>query len=131
MVGPRSSGAVVGGRGGGSINTEYSVEGSASWTPDIWGRGIRRQIESNVAAAQVSAADLANATLSAQATLAIAYVNLRFEDSLQKLLTETVAEFQRALDITRNQYRAGTASSADVVTAPRRRRKLQTHAGRS
>jgi NodT family efflux transporter outer membrane factor (OMF) lipoprotein len=114
--GVTSSGAVAGGRGSGSINTQYSVEGSASWTPDIWGK-IRRQIESNVAAAQVSAADLANATLSAQATLAIAYVNLRFEDSLQKLLTETVAQFQHALDITRNQYRAGTASSADVVTA--------------
>jgi NodT family efflux transporter outer membrane factor (OMF) lipoprotein len=114
--GATSSGAVVGGRGGGSINTEYSMEGSASWVPDFWGK-VRRQVESNVAAAQMSAADLANATLSAQATLAIAYVNLRFEDSLQKLLTDTVAEFQRALQITQNQYRAGTASSADVVTA--------------
>jgi NodT family efflux transporter outer membrane factor (OMF) lipoprotein len=114
--GVASSGAVVGGGGGGTIRTQYSVEGSADWTPDIWGK-IRREVESNVAAAQVSAADLANATLSAQATLAIAYVNLRFEDSLQKLLIDTVAEFQRALNITQNQYHAGTASSADVVTA--------------
>ena len=105
-----------GGRSGGITSTEYSVEGNASWSPDIWGK-IRRQIESNVAAAQVSAADLANATLSAQATLAIAYVNLRYEDSLQHLLEQTVKEYQRALDITQNQYHAGTASSADVVTA--------------
>jgi len=109
-------GGSSGGHSGGVTSTEYSVEGSASWTPDIWGK-IRRQIESNVAAAQVSAADLANATLSAQATLAIAYVNLRYEDSLQHLLTQTVAEYQRALNITQNQYHAGTASSADVVTA--------------
>jgi NodT family efflux transporter outer membrane factor (OMF) lipoprotein len=111
-----SSGAVVGGGGSGAIRTQYSLQGSADWTPDFWGK-IRRQVESNVAAAQVSAADLANATLSAQATLAIAYVNLRYEDSLQKLLTDTVAEYQHALEITQNQYRAGTASSADVVTA--------------
>jgi NodT family efflux transporter outer membrane factor (OMF) lipoprotein len=102
--------------GGGAANTEYLVEGNASWAPDIWGK-VRRQIESNQAAAQVSAADLANATLSAQGTLAVDYVNLRFEDALQHLLTDTVAEYQRALDITQNQYHAGTASSADVVTA--------------
>jgi NodT family efflux transporter outer membrane factor (OMF) lipoprotein len=55
--------------------------------------------------------------LSAQATLATDYINLRYEDSLQHLLTETVAAYQRALEITQNQYAAGTVSSADVVTA--------------
>lgn len=96
--------------------TDYTVEGSAAWAPDFWGK-IRRQVEGNVAAAQVSAADLANAMLSAQATLAIAYINLHYEDSLQQLLTQTVAEYQRALEIAQNQYRAGTASSSDYVTA--------------
>ena len=61
---------------GGRTSTTYSVEGSFSWDLDVWGR-IRRQIESDVAAAQVSAADLASATLSAQATLATAYFELR------------------------------------------------------
>jgi NodT family efflux transporter outer membrane factor (OMF) lipoprotein len=96
--------------------TIYTVEGSAVWTLDVWGR-VRRQIESNVAGAQFSAADLANAKLSAQATLATDYFDLRAEDSLAALLRETVAAFQRALDITQNQYRAGTSSSADYVTA--------------
>ena len=111
-----SSSSFGGGGGGGFTNTQYSVEGTASWSPDIWGK-IRRQIESNVASAQVSAADLANATLSAQGTLATTYMSLRYEDALEKLLTDTVAQYQRALDITQNQYRAGTTSSADVVTA--------------
>jgi NodT family efflux transporter outer membrane factor (OMF) lipoprotein len=114
--GATSTGAVVGGGGSGATHTQYTVEGSASWTPDFWGK-IRRQVESDVAAAQVSAADLENAKLSAQATLAIAYINLRFQDALQRLLTDTVSEYQRALDIAQNQYHAGTASSADVVTA--------------
>jgi NodT family efflux transporter outer membrane factor (OMF) lipoprotein len=44
-------------------------------------------------------------------------MNLRYEDSLKQLLQQTVAAYQRTLEITQNQYRAGTASSADVVTA--------------
>ena len=59
--------------------TIYTLEGSATWDLDVWGR-VRRQIESNVAGAQVSAADLANAKLSAQATLATDYFDLRAED---------------------------------------------------
>ena len=83
---------------------------------DVWGK-VRRQVESNTAGAQVSAADLANARLSAQATLAIDYFDLRAEDSLVQLLTETVAAYRRALQITQNQYRAGTTASIDYVTA--------------
>jgi NodT family efflux transporter outer membrane factor (OMF) lipoprotein len=105
-----------GGGGGRGPITNYSLEGSADWAPDVWGR-IRREVESQAAAAQVSAADLANAQLSAQATLATDYFDLRAQDSLSRLLQETVAAFRRALDITENQYRAGTISRADVVTA--------------
>ncbi|MGC1410016.1 MAG: efflux transporter outer membrane subunit [Acetobacteraceae bacterium] len=102
--------------GGGAAHTQYTVEGSISWDLDVWGR-IRRQIESQKAAAQVSAADLANARLSAQATLATDYFDLRAEDSLTDLLRQTVAAFERSLQIVQNQHAAGTVSSADVVTA--------------
>jgi NodT family efflux transporter outer membrane factor (OMF) lipoprotein len=87
-----------------------------SWDLDVWGR-VRRQVESNVAGAQVSAADLANAKLSAQATLATDYFDLRAEDALTQLLRETVEAFGRALQIAQNQYRAGTQSNVDVATA--------------
>jgi NodT family efflux transporter outer membrane factor (OMF) lipoprotein len=97
-------------------NTQYSVSGTVSWDLDVWGR-IRRQVESSTAAAQVSAADLANAKLSAQATLATDYFDLRAEDALAALLAQTVADDRRALQITENQYRAGTSSSIDYVTA--------------
>ncbi len=102
--------------GGRAPFTQYSLEGSADWAPDLWGR-IRRQVQSQAAAAQVSAADLANAQLSAQGTLATDYFDLRAEDSLTRLLQDTVAAYRRALQITENQYRAGTISRADVVTA--------------
>ena len=89
---------------------------TGAWTPDIWGK-VRRAIEENGAAAQVSAADLANATLSAQSALALAYVQLREADSLYDLLADTVKQYQRSLDITQNQYNAGTAAKSDVITA--------------
>ncbi|MGA9866202.1 MAG: efflux transporter outer membrane subunit [Acetobacteraceae bacterium] len=113
-----SSGAssFIGGGGRGAPNTQYSFEGTADWAPDLWGR-IRRQVQSQAAAAQVSAADLANAQLSAQATLATDYFDLRTEDSLTQLLQATAADYRRALQITQNQYNAGTISRADVVTA--------------
>jgi NodT family efflux transporter outer membrane factor (OMF) lipoprotein len=101
---------------GGRTTTEYTLEGTASWDLDVWGR-IRRQVESDVAAAQASAADLASARLSAQGQLATDYFELRGEDSLQQLLDRTVAEFQRALDITKNQYGVGVAARGDVVAA--------------
>jgi NodT family efflux transporter outer membrane factor (OMF) lipoprotein len=109
-----SSGSATGGSG--RSGTQYSLSGTVSWDLDVWGR-IRRQVESNTAAAQASAADLANAKLSAQATLATDYFDLRAEDSLTTLLTDTVAAYRHALQITENQYRAGTSSSIDYVTA--------------
>jgi NodT family efflux transporter outer membrane factor (OMF) lipoprotein len=94
----------------------YNPVGNATWDVDVWGR-IRRMVESEAAAAQVSAADLQNAKLSEQAALATAYFNLRATDSLKTLLDATVVEYQKTLEITRNQYNAGTVSKADVITA--------------
>jgi NodT family efflux transporter outer membrane factor (OMF) lipoprotein len=101
---------------GGGPRTSGTFEGSVSWSPDIWGK-IRRQVQSDRAAAQVSAADLANATLSEQALLATDYVDLRGADSEIALLQQTVAAYQRSLQITQNQFNAGVATPLDVITA--------------
>jgi NodT family efflux transporter outer membrane factor (OMF) lipoprotein len=108
----------TGSGGGGSAlyTTTYTGALSGAWDLDVWGK-VRRQIESNTAAAQVNAADLDNAKLSAQAQLAIAYFNLRAADSLTDLLRKTIAEYKRTLTITENQYKAGVVSRADVITA--------------
>jgi NodT family efflux transporter outer membrane factor (OMF) lipoprotein len=65
----------------------------------------------------VSAATLANAKLSAQSSLATTYYELRQTDSLHDLLADTVKQYQRSLDITGNQYHAGTAAQSDFITA--------------
>jgi len=94
----------------------YTVAGNGNWEIDLWGR-IRRTVEADAAAAQVSAADLANATLSAQIQLAVAYFNLRASDELQASLEDTLVEFRRTRDILKNQYTIGTSSRADYITA--------------
>jgi NodT family efflux transporter outer membrane factor (OMF) lipoprotein len=111
-----SSSATVVGSSKSVTTTQYTLEGTASWDLDIWGR-IRRQVQSDVAAAQVSAAHLNNATLSAQGSLATDYVELEYEDSLQDLLQATVKAYQEALRITHDQVQAGTASPSDEAAA--------------
>ncbi|MGP0106836.1 efflux transporter outer membrane subunit [Rhodoblastus sp.] len=100
----------------GFARTLFYPQGSIGWTLDIWGK-VRRQIESNVAQAQSDSALLANATLSAQAQLAVAYFNLRYEDSLRAVLLRTVKAYQETQRITQNQYNGGTVSKADLITA--------------
>jgi multidrug efflux pump len=99
-----------------TTSTSRNVEASASWDLDLWGK-VRRQVESDRAAAQASAAQLAAIRLSAQAELATDYFQLRYEDSLQRLLSNAVSGYQRSLEITRNQLAAGVAARSDVVAA--------------
>ena len=101
---------------GARVVTYDSVGASGNWQIDIWGQ-IRRTIESDAASAQASDAAVAAARLSAQATLAIDYFELRAQDSLKTLLDDTVADEQRSLQMTQNRYAYGVAAKADVVTA--------------
>ena len=65
----------------------------------------------------IGAADLAAARLSAEATLASDYIQLRVADEQQQLLARTVEGYKRALEITQNQYHVGVVAKADVITA--------------
>jgi NodT family efflux transporter outer membrane factor (OMF) lipoprotein len=112
------SGQGTGSRSGGGfvVENQFSVAGDVSWAPDIWGK-VRRTVESNVATAQADAADIAAARLSAQATLAIDYFNMRAAEEEKRLLDATADGYRRSLQITRNKYNAGTAAKTDTVTA--------------
>jgi NodT family efflux transporter outer membrane factor (OMF) lipoprotein len=94
----------------------YSVGAQASWSIDVWGR-IRRQVESDVAKAQASAADVAAARLSAQITLAEDYFQLRSAEEQVRLYKTDIEDFQNALTITQNQVKAGITTLADVYAA--------------
>ena len=96
--------------------TTVTLDTLTTWDIDVWGR-IRRTIESNVADAQASAADLANATLLAQTQLALGYFNLRAADSLQRLFDSTVNAYKRTLTITQARFDRGVVSRYDVIAA--------------
>jgi NodT family efflux transporter outer membrane factor (OMF) lipoprotein len=99
-----------------STITRVTLETTATWDVDVWGK-VRRMMESDVDLAQASAADLAGVRLLAQSQLAVAYFNLRAADSLRVLLERTVAEYKKTETITENQYQQGTVSRSDVIQA--------------
>ena len=107
---------VVGGPPGPTSTRSYQASLGASWAPDVWGR-IRRTVEGAKASAQASAADLANARLSAQSELATDYFQLRLADADKKLLTATLEGYAKSLQITQNKYKAGVSAKSDLLQA--------------
>lgn len=95
---------------------QFQFGGALTWELDVWGR-IRRTIESNVASAQASSADLSAARLSAQSSLTTNYFSLRVSDQRRKLLEESTAAYARSMQIVQNQVNAGVASRVDLTQA--------------
>jgi len=127
VVRSRSPTGVIGGTTAGRIITNRSASLNSGWEADLWGR-LRRAVESNEAGAQASAADLAAARLSAQAELASSYFQLRILDAQKQLLQDTVAAFQKSLDLTKNRYDAGVAAKVDLVQAETQLKSTQAQA---
>ncbi|QVQ25008.1 efflux transporter outer membrane subunit [Achromobacter deleyi] len=101
---------------GSNVSNQYSLTGSVSWEADVWGR-VRRSVESSEASAAASLADLGATRLSAQATLAQTYLQLRVLDEQKRLLDATVAAYEKSLQLTQNRYAVGVAGQADVAVA--------------
>ena len=99
----------------GAVNT-WNANLNTSWELDFWGK-LRRGLEASSASFQASDAQLEAAKLSARASLAQAYFNLRAADSTKKLLEDTVAAYKKSLELTENRYKAGVVPRLDVVQA--------------
>jgi NodT family efflux transporter outer membrane factor (OMF) lipoprotein len=109
----------------GGPSNEHSATLSLSWEADIWGK-LRRTVEEDRANAQASAADLANATLSAQSSLAQDYFQLRILDRRIALYQDTIQGYQRYLQIIQNKYDENIVSRADLSTG-----KTQLHSAQA
>lgn len=116
--------------GGTSVNsntsrgTAYAAGLELSWAPDLWGR-VRRQTEADQASLQASSADRAAVRLAQQVLVAQAYFQLRIIDRQNALLQQTLASYERALQLTRNQYEAGIVARADVIQSETQRESLR------
>ena len=115
------------GTGAASVGSNYSVALDLNWEIDLWGR-LRRTVEANDATTQASVADLAAARLSAQALLVQDYLLLRVQDAEIQLFRDTVAGYERSLQLTRNQYAAGIVARGDVAQAEAQLKATQAQA---
>jgi len=111
-----NSTTINGSRGARTTRTLYTLPVDVSWEIDVWGR-VRRLVEAAGTGAQAAAADLENVRLSARAELAQDYFLMRALDTDKRLLDQTVADYEKSLQMTQNRYTAGVVSRADVLQA--------------
>ncbi len=100
----------------GKTSQIYALPLDVSWTPDLFGR-IRNEVRNAQYTAQVSAADLENERLVEQADLAEYFFEIRGQDALIQIYTQTVAADQKALDYNQAQYDTGVGDQLSVVEA--------------
>jgi NodT family efflux transporter outer membrane factor (OMF) lipoprotein len=109
------------------VGNNFDLEADLSYELDVWGR-VRNAVASAKASAQASAADLAALNLAVHAELATDYFSLRSQDTQQQLLDQTVRDYTKALELTRNLYNGGAAALADVAQAQAQLETARTQA---
>jgi NodT family efflux transporter outer membrane factor (OMF) lipoprotein len=90
-----------------------TVEGSANYELDLWGR-VRNSVSAARASAQASADDVAAVRLALQAELAREYIALRGLDRERQLLARTVDAYAKADAMTQRRYAGGIADGIDT-----------------
>lgn len=87
-----------------------------SYEADVWAR-VRNVLNASERTAQATAADIESVSLTLHAELAGDYVALIGLDDTARLFDQTVQDFERAFELTRNRFQGGLASQADVALA--------------
>jgi len=105
----------------------FDLEADLSYEIDLWGR-VRNSVNAARANQQASAADLATLALSTAAELASDYFMLRGHDAAQRLLDQTVADYEQSLALTQRRYDGGVAAVADVEQAKAQLETARTQA---
>ena len=95
---------------------DFLLPADVSYEADVWGR-IRQTVNISRATTEAVAADVQSAALSLHAELAVDYFTLRGLDRQRQLLDDTVAAYDRALELTTTRFRGGITSAADVALA--------------
>lgn len=101
---------------GGQTFNDFVLPVNVSYQVNAFGR-VSRNVESYRDQAQASAADLAVVNLTMHADLAIDYVAARTLDAQEKLLRDTVAQYEEALQLNEDRYQGGLASEVEVEQA--------------
>ena len=102
--------------GRGLTFNDFVVPINLSYQVNAWGR-VSKNVEAYRDQAQASAADLAVVNLTMHADLAVDYFAARALDAEEKLLRDTVAQYEQALQLNEDRYQGGLASDVDVEQA--------------
>jgi NodT family efflux transporter outer membrane factor (OMF) lipoprotein len=100
---------------GATVN-DFTIPLNLSYQTNAWGR-VSRNVELYRAQAQASAADLAVVNLTMHADLAVDYFAARSLDAEEKVLRDTVMQYEQALQLNEDRYQGGVASEVDVEQA--------------
>ena len=100
----------------GETFNDFVLPVNFSYQVNAWGR-VSKNVESYREQAQASAADLAVVNLSMHAALAIDYFAARSLDAEEKLLQDTVAQYQQAFQLNEDRFQGGLASEVEVEQA--------------
>jgi NodT family efflux transporter outer membrane factor (OMF) lipoprotein len=95
---------------------DFTVPLNLSYQTNAFGR-VSKNVEYYREQAQASAGDLAVVNLSMHAELAVDYFAARSLDAEEKLLLNTVEQYQQALQLNLDRYHGGIASEVDVEQA--------------
>jgi multidrug efflux system outer membrane protein len=95
---------------------DFQLSAFLSYEVDAWGR-VRHSLEAARDTAQASAADLRFVRLAVEADVAMDYYSLRETDAEREVLNTTVAELQKAVDLTTNRFHSGINSELEVKQA--------------
>jgi NodT family efflux transporter outer membrane factor (OMF) lipoprotein len=95
---------------------DFTLPIDLSYQVNAWGR-VSRNVESYREQAQASAGDLAVVNLSMHADLAVDYFAARSLDAEEKLLRDTVTQYEQAFNLNEDRYQGGLASEVDVEQA--------------
>jgi outer membrane protein, multidrug efflux system len=105
----------------------YVLSGDLSYEIDVFGR-VRNTVANARANEQATAGDVASLDLSLHAELASDYFILRGLDIEQRFLDQTVADYERALQLTQNLFKGGAAAVSDVQQAQAQLETARTQA---
>ena len=100
----------------GTTFNDFVLPVNLSYQANAWGR-VSKNVESYREQAQASAADLAVVKLTMHADLAVDYFAARTLDAEEKLLQDTVGQYQQALQLNEERYKGGLGSEVEVEQA--------------